>query len=67
MKSELKYSVMASPLPDGWEKRESSSKPGKYFYFNPKTKESLWEKPSGAKKHSSDSSADHSKKAKIVC
>jgi len=35
-------------LPPGWTKMESKSRPGMYYYYNPSTAESLWEKPSMA-------------------
>lgn len=36
-----------SDLPAGWVARESKSNPGKIYYFNSSTGESLWEKPTG--------------------
>jgi hypothetical protein len=56
---------MSSPLPRGWELRESKSKPGKYYYFNEETKESLWEKPTAAAKHGRDEDDGTTKKPKI--
>merc|ERR1711916_110598 len=35
-----------SDLPPGWIKKESTSHPGKFYYFNTHTQESSWEKPS---------------------
>lgn len=32
-------------LPDGWIRRPSTSKPGRYYYFNTKNGKSQWEKP----------------------
>ena len=63
------FSIMSSPLPPGWEKRESKSKPGKYYYFNIETKESLWDKPPVATKHSGDDEDSAAKKPKLstVC
>ena len=33
------------PLPAGWEKRESSKYPGKFFYFQASTNTTSWERP----------------------
>ena len=35
------------PLPPPWIQRESSSHPGKSYFYNPHTDESVWERPSG--------------------
>lgn len=35
-------------VPKGWEKKESKSKPGKFYYYNTATKERSWEMPSAA-------------------
>ncbi|EDQ88122.1 uncharacterized protein MONBRDRAFT_33031 [Monosiga brevicollis MX1] len=35
-------------LPAGWIQKESKSKPGKYYYFNTATQESVWERPTAA-------------------
>ena len=35
------------PLPAGWVARESSSHPGRPYYFNTATQESVWERPVG--------------------
>ena len=37
-------------LPEGWIKKESKSRQGKFYYFNTRTNESSWEKPSSSKK-----------------
>jgi len=40
-------------IPAGWEKKESSSNQGKFYYQNIKTKETKWERPVWEKKESS--------------
>eukprot|EP00457_Paulinella_chromatophora_P012640 gb/GEZN01012865.1/.p1 GENE.gb/GEZN01012865.1/~~gb/GEZN01012865.1/.p1 ORF type:complete len:154 (+),score=26.50 gb/GEZN01012865.1/:52-513(+) len=37
---------MSETLPKGWIKKESGSRPGKFYYYNTKSKESTWSKPS---------------------
>ena len=33
------------PLPPGWLKKESKSKPGSFYYFNPSTRQTSWYRP----------------------
>jgi len=39
-----------SDLPEGWVKKESTSHPGRPYYFNVTTGVSQWDKPNSAKK-----------------
>lgn len=51
---------MASQLPEGWVERKSNSHPGRVYYYNTHTGESIWEKPtSSSSSRSSDSHSRH--------
>lgn len=38
-------SIPPAILPAGWKKKESSRKPGVFYYYNTKTKETQWDLP----------------------
>lgn len=46
---------MADRLPPGWRMKESSSRPGKFYYINSKTGETTWDLPTEAAEDNSDS------------
>lgn len=59
---------MSSDLPAGWVAKESSSHPGKVYYFNTATKESVWEKPTASQGTTSTESGPKTVRAShILC
>ena len=47
-------------LPNGWQQIASNKKPGKFFYYNPNTKQKQWKRPKDEQNSSSSSSASSS-------
>ena len=47
-------------LPNGWQQIASNKKPGKFFYYNPNTKQKQWKRPKDEQNSSSSSSAPSS-------
>jgi NIMA-interacting peptidyl-prolyl cis-trans isomerase 1 len=48
--------------PEGWVKKESKSKPGRFYYFNASTGETLWKLPKRSSSSSSSSGASRKKR-----
>ena len=49
-------------LPAGWSKRESSSRPGKFYYYNKQSRVTTWERPSSNKRSRGAGKASPEKK-----
>jgi peptidyl-prolyl cis-trans isomerase NIMA-interacting 1 len=61
------FAEMSAPLPPGWVAKESKSHPGKTFYFNSATGESVWEPPTAPAAAASSSAPTEVRASHILC
>lgn len=59
---------MSDPLPKGWSSKESRSRPGKWYYINDYSNETVWERPMlpAAAKRQAESDPNPNKRAHKV-